>query len=101
MGPGGSAWPILHVRFSKSDSRSVGTRLTSKSLQNNFHAKENRIRPCCFWVIGKFSEGFYKGLVLRVDSRKTRKTREKRDIRGFRVFGYVWGVDVFPVLACV
>jgi hypothetical protein len=41
------------------------------------------------------------GLVFRVDSRKTRKARDVSYIRGFRVFGYVWGVVVFPVLACV
>ena len=54
-----------------------------------------------FLEVLKCPSGFYKGLVLRVDSRKTRKTREKHDIRGVRVFGCVWGVVVFPVLACV
>ena len=73
LGPGGTVFSELQSLIS----RSPGALLTSKSLQNSFHAKENRMRPRCFLDFGKCSEGFYKGLVLRVDSRNTRKTREK------------------------
>ena len=90
--PLGTAWDRLGPLrqfymyvFQRLIARSVGARLTSKSLQNSFHAKENRIRPCCFFLSNGHFPLVFEGLVLRVDSRKTRNTREKCDFCSFSI----------------
>ena len=63
--PLGTPWDPLRqfymYVFQMLIARSVGARLTSKSLQNSFHAKENRIRPCCFWRVTDISPLFLRG----------------------------------------
>ena len=87
LGTDGTPWDPLRqfymYVFQMLIARLVGARLTSKSLQNSFHAKENRIRSCCFWRVTDISPFVFEGLALRVDSRKTRNTREKCDFCSF------------------
>ena len=85
--PNGSALPDI---FQSLISRSPRARLTSKSSQNGFHAKENRIRPCCFFFFSNMSFMFYEGLVLRVDSRKTRKNLCDSETTWFSCFSRFW-----------